>query len=272
MLSESKECLPTIAWPRALRIHTDTLQHEFIDKSELNTDTILTRGSMYSFYGNKHYFFGGEDVRLDKDRVFEKKVVHLDGGRFIRTDIDLPEYQESMNMLYKGFARGAAAIHQGKVWICGVGFAPKKCFKYSGKQFDSSGTVDIFCNFFSKFILFFTACYKEKMLNVGHTDYPSLLSTSQFGLLISGGRTEVAYPEQNWKIHGSSHSVFESFDGGSWIKLDIDDRTTMGYLASHLSIEINKKIFIIGGNQGAGTAVPNPTFKLSLPSGKNLRI
>ena len=109
---------------------------------------------------------------------------------------------------------------------------------------------------------------KDKSLNVGHTDYPSLLSTSKFGLLISGGRTEVAYPEQDWKSHGSSHAVFESFDGSRWIKLDIDDRTSAGYLASHLSIEIDENIFIIGGNQGAGTAVQNPTFKLKLPSGK----
>jgi len=73
---------------------------------------------MYSYYGNKHYFFGGEDVRLDKNRIFEKNVVYLDTDGFTRTEIDLPEYNASMNMLYKGFARGASAIHQGKVWIC----------------------------------------------------------------------------------------------------------------------------------------------------------
>ena len=88
------------------------------------------------------------------------------------------------------------------------------------------------------------------MLNIGHTDYSSLLSTSQFGLLISGGRTEVAYPERDWILHSSDHSVFESFDGNNWIKLEIDDRSSTRYLSSHLSIEINRNIFIIGGNQG----------------------
>ncbi|CBY33435.1 unnamed protein product [Oikopleura dioica] len=245
------ECSENELPNRALKINTNDLNHEFIDKTDLDTSGILTRGSMYSYYGNKHYFFGGEDVRLDKNRIFEKNVVYLDTDGFTRTEIDLPEYNASMNMLYKGFARGASAIHQGKVWICGVGFAPKSCYKFSGKHFDSS----------------------EKMLNIGHTDYSSLLSTSQFGLLISGGRTEVAYPERDWILHSSDHSVFESFDGNNWIKLEIDDRSSTRYLSSHLSIEINRNIFIIGGNQGRcrslnqGGGSANPTLKLSLPSG-----
>ncbi|CAG5110268.1 Oidioi.mRNA.OKI2018_I69.chr2.g4683.t1.cds [Oikopleura dioica] len=247
--SSSNVCLPTVGWPRALLINTNLLQHQLIEKEgefKINTTGILTRGSMYSFYGNKHYFFGGEDLIFGENRKFEENVVYLADGEFKRSETRLPEYDT--NKIYRGFARGAAAIFQGKVWICGVGFAPDTCYFFSGKKFDKSNAK----------------------LNIGHTEYPSLLSTNKFGLLISGGRTEVTYPEQDWVSHGrrlANAEAFEAYDGSEWKKIDVIDQTDLKmFLSHHLSIEINNKIYILGGNQGNKA---HPSLKLTLPEGCN---
>jgi hypothetical protein len=92
---------------------------ERIETFQLNS--FYVRGTAHAFYKGKHYFFGGEDARLEEKR-YNDFVFKLYRNKVVKTSIALPG----------NFSRAAAAIYNNEVWLCGSGGNPDQCFAFGG--------------------------------------------------------------------------------------------------------------------------------------------
>ena len=187
------------------------------------------RGTTHVLFGGTHYFFGGEDARLD-NKVYNNYVYTLGDNKLDKTQIELPGR----------FSRAVSAVYKNQVWLCGSGHDPNNCYVFGGRT---------------------VSAVKNSRTLIGHTDGAGMVATQKMGLTIIGGRSEIAYPDMDSisGSHSANNDLIEHLNHeNKWLqrrKLSPEGATDeAGHFPAKIShmtlLNIHDEIWSLGGFDG----------------------